>query len=201
MIGEGTTTYGKDLKNLKLDVIYETTDTFHVKIIDSTAQRWEVPQSIVSRPDASTIKELPQSSLAYEFLFSSNPFAFSVTRKSDGASLFKMDKSFVYKDQYLQLSSAINEVYIVHIYSILNQNYKLINPIQTINQSIKLFLFSSSFFFIGRKNLWPGRKHANKHGIEDWYLYHARSRHRGVKHERKSVRLLPLLYSGMSGLV
>eukprot|EP01031_Cornospumella_fuschlensis_P026474 gene26474-31996_t len=37
LVGSGSSTYGADLKNLKLDVVFETEDIFRVKITDATA--------------------------------------------------------------------------------------------------------------------------------------------------------------------
>lgn len=108
MGGKGTSTYGPDLSELTLSIFYETASTFRMKITDATASRWEVPQSVVARP-VSRQKQSPLTSeLQYEFTFTSSPFSFKVTRKSDGATIFNMDKPFVYKDQYIELSTIIS---------------------------------------------------------------------------------------------
>ena len=104
--GKGTSTYGPDLSELNLLILYETASTFRMRITDASETRWEVPQSVFARP-------LPQqqqktSELQYEFSFTSSPFSFKVTRKSDGATIFNMDKPFVYKDQYIELSTSIS---------------------------------------------------------------------------------------------
>eukprot|EP01039_Chlorochromonas_danica_P004765 gene4765-5225_t len=97
-----TSTYGADVQNLKLQVVFETSDIAHVKITDGTATRWEVPESIIPRPHASARPE----TLNFDFSYTSSPFTFEVTRKSDGRSVFKLDSSLIYKDQYLEFSTS-----------------------------------------------------------------------------------------------
>ena len=107
LLGGGTSTYGPDLQRLTLSVYYASTSTFRLKITDATSTRWEVPQSVLARPSPDSYpKQLPASALTYEFHFTSSPFTFKVTRKSDGAVLFSMDKPFVFKDQYIELSTS-----------------------------------------------------------------------------------------------
>jgi len=103
---EGSSVYGSDIQSLVLSVTYDTTDTMHVTITDANKQRWEIPQSIVSRPTAS--KKPPASSMKYKFSYTSNPFTFEVTRLSDGVVIFKNDKPLIFKDQYIELTSSFD---------------------------------------------------------------------------------------------
>jgi alpha-glucosidase (family GH31 glycosyl hydrolase) len=105
LLGQPTQTYGPDIQHLQLDVIFTSTSTIEIKIKDATKTRWEVPQSVVSRP--SPTSNLSPSQLQYDFSYTSSPFTFKVVRKADGATVFNMDKPFVYKDQYLELSTSI----------------------------------------------------------------------------------------------
>jgi hypothetical protein len=96
-----TTIYGSDIAKLSLQVVYEDTDYVHVKITDSTATRWEVPEDVLSRPAA--VPHAPISSLQYDFSFEQEPFTFTVTRKTDSAVLFQSLSTLVFKDQYIQV--------------------------------------------------------------------------------------------------
>lgn len=98
--------YGPDIAQLNLEVVFETADIVRVKITDAAAARWEVPESVIPRPHA----EAKPSAQNFDFTYSTEaPFSFEVTRKSDGRSLFKLDgSSFIYKDQFLQVSTAID---------------------------------------------------------------------------------------------
>lgn len=102
LAGESTSAYGPELSDLKVFVYYETSDILRIKITDASESRWEVPNSVIKR---TTVAKAP-SSLNYEFRYSESPFLFEVVRKSDGVSVFKTDKTFVYKDQYLELSTS-----------------------------------------------------------------------------------------------
>ena len=65
LIGAGTTTYGADIKKLKLDIIFETADIARIKITDATKSRWEVPESVVKRPHATKLPESMNYKLSY----------------------------------------------------------------------------------------------------------------------------------------
>ena len=105
IIGDGTQAYGADIKKLNLEIVFETSDIARVKITDSSAARWEVPESVVSRPHATK----KPSSMNYKLSYTESPFSFEIVRVSDGRSLFKLDSSsFIYKDQLLQISTSID---------------------------------------------------------------------------------------------
>lgn len=100
-MGDGNTVYGDSIKNLKLDVVYEANDYVRVKITDADNTRWEVPESLVNRPSATTKATAPEYTLEY----TETPFSFEVFRKSDAASIFKFSSEFMFKDQYIEFSS------------------------------------------------------------------------------------------------
>jgi alpha-glucosidase (family GH31 glycosyl hydrolase) len=103
--GAGTQAYGPDIKKLNLEIIFETADIARVKMTDATAARWEVPQSVVNRPHATS----KPSTMNYKLTYTESPFSFELVRVSDGRSLFKLDSSsFIYKDQLLQISTTID---------------------------------------------------------------------------------------------
>ena len=103
--GPGTSRFGQDLKKLRLEIIFETSDIARVKITDSSAVRWEVPESVVSRPHATK----KPSFMNYKLSYTESPFSFEIVRVSDGRSLFKLDESFVFKDQYMEFSTSVDE--------------------------------------------------------------------------------------------
>jgi len=105
IIGEGTQAYGADIKKLNLEVVFETSDIARIKITDASEARWEVPESVVNRPHATS----KPASKNYKMTYTESPFSFELVRVADGRSLFKMDSSsFIYKDQLIQLSTSID---------------------------------------------------------------------------------------------
>jgi alpha-glucosidase (family GH31 glycosyl hydrolase) len=105
LVGTGTTTYGPDIQRLRLDIVFESSEIARVKITDAQNARWEVPQSVVNRPHATT----KPSTMNYKLTYTESPFSFELVRVSDGRSLFKMDSSaFIFKDQFLQLSTVVD---------------------------------------------------------------------------------------------
>ncbi|KAK2991652.1 hypothetical protein RJ640_016328, partial [Escallonia rubra] len=110
----------------------ETKDRLRIRITDAHHKRWEIPQDVLPRHALSTHRSLPgnypkaaPSSLENHFLSSPNsdltftlhnttPFAFTVSRRSSGDTLFdtspetsKFSTFLIFKDQYLQLSSSL----------------------------------------------------------------------------------------------
>lgn len=96
-----------------------------VHITDANKQRWEVPYSLLpreqppsltpqtiigrSRKNPITVSEYSGSELL--FSYTSDPFTFSVKRKSNGDTLFSSSSeefsSLVFKDQYLEISTKL----------------------------------------------------------------------------------------------
>lgn len=105
LVGDGTSTFGPDLKKLSLDVVFETEDIVRVKITDATNARWEVPQSVIDRPHATH----KPASTNIKFSYTTSPFSFEITRVSDGKSLFKLGDSFTFKNQYLEIPTSIDK--------------------------------------------------------------------------------------------
>ena len=103
LVGEPSSTYGDDLVQLSFEVIYEANEYVRVRITDPSSSRWEIPSSIVSRP---SVTEKADATL-YNFEYTESPFSFEVSRKSDGASIFKSG-TFVFKDQYIELGTTFD---------------------------------------------------------------------------------------------
>ena len=115
LIGSGSTTYGEDIKQLTLEVVFETVDIVRVKITDSHVKRWEVPETIISRPHATkrpdngNDDDSSSVTLNYKFAYTESPFTFEVIRIKDNRSLFKLDSTLIYKNQYLEVTTAIDQ--------------------------------------------------------------------------------------------
>ncbi|KAJ4848367.1 hypothetical protein Tsubulata_020430 [Turnera subulata] len=129
-VTNASSVYGPDIQNLSLTATLETNNRLRVRIIDANNQRWEVPQEVIDRQSPnppntsalvineatqgnSTILSDPNSDLVFT-LNNTTPFGFLVTRKSTGEVLFDTSPNpsdsnsvLVFKDQYLQLSSAL----------------------------------------------------------------------------------------------
>jgi len=104
LVGDVNKAFGDDLSSLKLQVIFESEDIFRIKITDQTSTRWEIPQSVLSRP---SISKKP-STQKYSFSYTESPFTFKVIRKADNVVVFNMDNTFVFKDQYIELTASID---------------------------------------------------------------------------------------------
>jgi alpha-D-xyloside xylohydrolase len=105
--------YGADLKDLVVDVFKGQNDYVRVKITDKSAKRWEVPSELYKKGalgNAAKTQAGGQTNAdqLYDFSYTRNPFTFKVTRKSDNYVLFDSSKlSLVYKNQYLQVATAV----------------------------------------------------------------------------------------------
>jgi alpha-D-xyloside xylohydrolase len=105
---------------------HETDNRLRVHITDANKQRWEVPYNLIPReqtpPLTQTIGKLRKNPIEIseysgsELLLSytSNPFSFSIKRKSNGETLFSTTStssdpysSLVFKDQYLEISTKL----------------------------------------------------------------------------------------------
>mmetsp|Transcript_34373 Transcript_34373/g.75764 ORF Transcript_34373/g.75764 Transcript_34373/m.75764 type:complete len:898 (+) Transcript_34373:22-2715(+) len=98
----GSPTYGADIQTLSLDIVFETEDIVRVKITDASKARWEVPESVLPRPHATSRPSL----LSYKFTYTASPFSFEIVRLSDLRSLFRLN-SLVFKEQYLEVGTTI----------------------------------------------------------------------------------------------
>jgi alpha-glucosidase (family GH31 glycosyl hydrolase) len=82
--------------------VYETSDIIRIKLTDANNARWEVPQSLLERPQT---QSRPEDALKYKFSYVASPFSFEIIRLSDGRSLFS-STSLTFKDQFIQLSTS-----------------------------------------------------------------------------------------------
>ncbi|KAM3328383.1 alpha-xylosidase 1 [Capsicum galapagoense] len=120
--------YGPDIPDLQLYVKHESDNRLRVHITDAEKQRWEVPYNLLPRESAPSLKQtigksrksqFPLSSSQYSgnelmFSYTTDPFTFSVKRKSNGQTLFNTSSedsdpysNLVFKDQYLEISTKL----------------------------------------------------------------------------------------------
>ncbi|CAN6810747.1 unnamed protein product [Brassica oleracea] len=117
--------YAPDVQTLNLHVSLETSERLRIRVTDSTQQRWEIPETVIPRTvnhsprryltEENNTLEDPSSDLVFT-LHKTTPFGFSVSRRSSGDVLFDASPDpsdpntyFVFKDQFLQLTSALPE--------------------------------------------------------------------------------------------
>lgn len=121
--------YGPDIPHLQLYVKHETDNRLRIHITDAEKQRWEVPYNLLPRESPPSLKQtigksrksqFPQlESSQYSgnelmFSYTTDPFSFSVKRKSNGQTLFNTSSAdsdpysnLVFKDQYLEISTKL----------------------------------------------------------------------------------------------
>ncbi|KAI2625715.1 glycoside hydrolase family 31 protein [Hypoxylon sp. NC1633] len=107
LAGEGCNVYGTDLKDLTLEVSYDTKTRLHVKIQDAANSVYQVPESVLPRPQGKGSKE---SQSALEFDYTKKPFSFTVSRSDSGEVLFDTSAAhLVFESQYLRLRTKLPE--------------------------------------------------------------------------------------------
>ncbi|XP_047983599.1 alpha-xylosidase 1-like [Salvia hispanica] len=112
--------YGADIPQLKLSVKHESGSRLRVHITDAEKQRWEVPYNLLPRekpPALGRGRKLEASEYAGKeliFAYTSDPFSFSVSRRSNGQILFDSRaeasdpySDLVFKEQYLEISTKL----------------------------------------------------------------------------------------------
>ncbi|KAI9688796.1 MAG: hypothetical protein M1822_001153 [Bathelium mastoideum] len=105
LAGPACNTYGTDLANLTLKVEYQTAQRLHVQIYDTAEQVYQVPDSVLPRPNSSNV-DADDADLSFSYIAS--PFSFAVTRKSTGETLFNTSgAALVFESQYLRLRTQL----------------------------------------------------------------------------------------------
>ncbi|TVY37447.1 putative alpha/beta-glucosidase [Lachnellula occidentalis] len=106
LAGPACNAYGDDLKNLTLEVVYETDDRIHVKIQDPANSVYQVPASVLPRPAASNGTHSKKANI--QFSYKESPFSFSISRGKE--ILFDTSAaSLVFESQYLRLRTSLPE--------------------------------------------------------------------------------------------
>lgn len=106
LAGPACNAYGDDLKDLTLEVTYETGTRLHVKIQDAANSVYQVPESVFPRPRSSN----GSTKAVLSFSYVESPFSFNVTRGDTGEVLFDTSAaSLVFETQYLRLRTRLPE--------------------------------------------------------------------------------------------
>lgn len=115
---------GPVVRSLLLTASLETDSRLHVRITDANHPRWEVPQDVIPRPTPEDVllqlrgrSALPRTSRRVlstagsdiDFTIYASPFRFMVSRRSTGDVLFDTSPNLIFKDRYLELTSALPE--------------------------------------------------------------------------------------------
>ena len=84
----------------------QSDDRIHVKIQDAANSVYQVPASVVPRPDGKSNSR----SANLQFKYTASPFSFSVMRRKTGEVLFDTSAaSIVFESQYLRLRTSLPE--------------------------------------------------------------------------------------------
>ncbi|KAI0386892.1 glycoside hydrolase family 31 protein [Hypomontagnella monticulosa] len=107
LAGEACNAYGTDVKDLTLEVSYDTNTRLHVKIQDAANNVYQIPESVFPRPQGQGSEEAKS---ALKFDYTESPFSFTVSRSDSGEVLFDTSAaSLVFESQYLRLRTKLPE--------------------------------------------------------------------------------------------
>nr|Q43763.1 RecName: Full=Alpha-glucosidase; AltName: Full=Maltase; Flags: Precursor [Hordeum vulgare]AAB02985.1 alpha-glucosidase [Hordeum vulgare subsp. vulgare] len=110
-----------DVQRLAVYASLETDSRLRVRITDADHPRWEVPQDIIPRPaPGDVLHDAPPASSAplqgrvlspagsdLVLTVHASPFRFTVSRRSTGDTLFDTAPGLVFRDKYLEVTSAL----------------------------------------------------------------------------------------------
>ncbi|KAK3328533.1 glycoside hydrolase family 31 protein [Cercophora scortea] len=107
LAGTACNVYGTDLRDLVLEVTYESDTRLHVKIQDAANDVYQVPESVFPRPGKGAGGSSSRNS-DLKFSYKTNPFSFTVTRARTGEVLFDTSAApLVFESQYLRLRTKL----------------------------------------------------------------------------------------------
>ncbi|KAF5004771.1 hypothetical protein FDECE_8761 [Fusarium decemcellulare] len=105
LAGDACDVYGKDLKDLKLVVEYQTDQRLHVFIYDAEQQAYQIPESIIPRPEQG---EGSASKSDLVFALKEEPFSFTVSRRDSDEVLFDTSsEQLIFESQYIRLRTTL----------------------------------------------------------------------------------------------
>ena len=100
-------------KNLKIVFQALTFSDFHIKITDSKNKRFEVPQGNGFPEDPARNFTFPLLAASYVFTYTSEPFDFRISRRSNNNTIFSTyDQEIIYSDYYIQIGTEIESDFI-----------------------------------------------------------------------------------------
>ncbi|KZV94354.1 glycoside hydrolase family 31 protein, partial [Exidia glandulosa HHB12029] len=131
LAGDECTAFGLDIKDLTVEVTYDTMTRLHVKIYDTVKNQFQIPESLIERSAPDPDSTADTSDLVFNY--NAKPFEFWITRKGasdDEKPLFDTRKSFlpstpvppvhaddpstalpafnlIFEDQYIEITSAL----------------------------------------------------------------------------------------------
>lgn len=80
---------------------FHTEDRLHVLIQDKANQVYQVPDSVFTRPQSSSVSA---ASSNLEFSYVTSPFSFTISRNNGGEVLFDSSAAdLIFEDQYIRL--------------------------------------------------------------------------------------------------
>ncbi|EGN96446.1 glycoside hydrolase family 31 protein [Serpula lacrymans var. lacrymans S7.3] len=104
LAGTGCNVFGSDISKLALEVTYETESRIHMKITDPSTQRYEVPENVLPRPNATG--SVSPDKTAIQFNYTASPFSFTISRTTTGEVLFSTGSHpLIFEPQYLRLKT------------------------------------------------------------------------------------------------
>ncbi|EGE08930.1 alpha-glucosidase [Trichophyton equinum CBS 127.97] len=107
LAGKACNVYGKDIKQLKLRVEYQTHERLHVIIEDSKEDVYQVPESVFPRPESEENNSLKTKS-ALKFSMTQKPFSFKITRRATDEVVFDTSGfPLIFESQYLRLRTSL----------------------------------------------------------------------------------------------
>lgn len=95
--------YGGDISTIEIEINFQSKSVVHLKIIDPSAQRYEVP---LDTPQGGS--NVPPADALYTVTYTKAPFSVQIVRKETGQVIF--DNSLgglVFSDQFLQMSTSL----------------------------------------------------------------------------------------------
>ncbi|KAF4449003.1 glycoside hydrolase family 31 protein [Fusarium austroafricanum] len=105
LAGEACDVYGKDIRDLKLTVEYQTDNRLHVLIEDADEAVYQIPESIIPRPSHDKASA-DKSDLV--FALRESPFSFTISRRDSKEVLFDTSSSkLIFESQYLRLRTTL----------------------------------------------------------------------------------------------
>jgi alpha-glucosidase (family GH31 glycosyl hydrolase) len=134
---------GPDVDHLNVDVSQESEARTHIKIYPSTADAWEIPDSIIPRPGAKNPK-----STSSNVIMDAIPFSLKIERENQ--SIFELDHNLIFQEQYIEIilntPSKLRKLYGFGESSRLQQSMEVDNSYTLWNSDVPAANFNTSLY-------------------------------------------------------